>query len=458
MEAPHRILEAFESLRKYEGNNLILRKIKNGFYVYRETGAWIKELKHSRPKFEYLGSITQDGVFKRKRITDLETAKLVIQSHGGTVSLPEPPESRPTAISLSAEDVDRTILTILSMNGRASIKLICRITNLPKATVYSRIKRLEDDYGIRYFADIDTEKLGYFRYLIFIKLSGDIPDAEEIKDIVKDEPHIQFAALTSGKYDLVMHVLSESQRDMAYFLHRLRVETQLNKYPSLWYTTPYYSRMHIFPLRKEFFKLLKEKVWKRTPKKPRPEYGDLTEREYNVLLELNEDGSKNFIDIDKKYGYGNGTTRYTYLKLKERGILSYITVTLEKLPIKYTAMLFLEHIEMDKFRKTRQNLLMEAIKDTKLTNKYALTGNIDTPHSYLLAMPVFNEDDLISTEEYIKKNIGGIRLSKIIIIKNIVGSLCYRRLDNTYTNQYKLLVEEYKMIKPSRQLSYEEKE
>ncbi len=238
----------------------------------------------------------------------------------------------------------------------------------------------------------------------------------------------------------------------------MRVETRLNSYPSLWYTTPYYSRRHIFPLRNEFFKLLKEKVWKRTKEKPRPESGNLTEREYNILLELNGNGSENFVDIDKKYGYGGGTARYIYIKLKERGILSHITVTLEKLPIKYTAMLFLEHVEMDKFRKTRQNLLIETIKDTGLINKYALTGNIDTPHSYLLAMPVFTEDDLISTEEALKKNIGGIRLSKTIIIKNIVGSLCYRRLDNTYTNQYRLLVEEYKIIKPSRQLNYEEKE
>lgn len=458
MEAPHKILKAFNLLKKDGETNLVLRKIKNGFYVYRERGVWIKDLKQSRPKFDYLGSITSEGVFKRKKITDLETAKLVIQSHGGKVFLPEQPRDQNIVPSVSVGDDERTILTILSMNGRASLKLISKITNLSKATAYSKIKRLEDNYGIRYFADIDAERLGYFRYLIFVKFRGNVPDAEEIKSIVSDEPHIQFAALTSGKYDLVLHVLSESQRDMAYFLHQLRAETKLSRYPSLWYTTPYYSRKHIFPLRSEFFKLLKGKIWKRTAEKPRPESGDLTEREYNVLFELSEDGSKNFIDIDKKYSYGNGTARYTYLKLKERGILSSITVTLEKLPIKYAAMLFLEHIEMDKFRKTRQNLLMEAIKDNKLTNKYTLTGNIDAPHSYLLVMPVFDENDLISTEEYLKKDIGGIQLSKIILIKNIIGYLCYRRLDNTYTNQYRLLVEEYKMIKPSRQISYEEKE
>lgn len=125
---------------------------------------------------------------------------------------------------------------------------------------------------------------------------------------------------------------------------------------------------------------------------------------------------------------------------------------------KYTAILFIDVINMKQFDASRSRLLFETIKDTPLTNKYAITGDIGTPQSYILAMPVFNDGDLISTEEDIKKKISGIRMRKMVITDDVIGSLCYRRLDSTYTNQYKLLVEEYKIIKPAKQVDYNESE
>lgn len=455
MEAPKKVIEAFEYLKGSGERGLILRSIKGGFYVYRERGVWSKDLKRSKPVFEYLGSISKSGIFKRKGMSELEAAKFIIQSNGGKVTLPEIPREYNQTDKIIAEEDERRILTILSMNGRATLDLISTMTNLPKSTVYNKINVLKKRYGIRYFADMDTEKLGYFRYLIFVKFNELIPDYEEVKRITEKESCIQFAAFTSGKYDLVIHILSKSHRDMAYFIYRLRAETSLNRYPSVWYTTPYYSRKHVFPLREEFFELLKDKIWKRSAERPRPEKDDFTEREYNVLLELNRNGECSFTEIDEKYGYGRGTSRYTYLRLKERGVINNITITLEKIPIKYSAVFLLEHIDMNSFRGTRQNLLFEAIKDGPLIDKYSITGNIDTPDSYLLVMPVFNEDEMIETEGHIKKNVEGIKLSTMILVKTIVGSLCYRRLDKTYTNQYRLLVEEYKLLKPSKQVNYD---
>ena len=77
------------------------------------------------------------------------------------------------------------------------------------------------------------------------------------------------------------------------------------------------------------------------------------------------------------------------------------------------------------------------------------------PEGFLMCMPIFSDNDLIYTEKNIQEKLKGIRLRKLIITNIVVGSFCYRRYDNNYTNQHKLLVEEYKLIKEVEKINYE---
>ena len=45
---------------------------------------------------------------------------------------------------------------------------------------------------------------------------------------------------------------------------------------------------------------------------------------------------------------------------------------------------------------------------------------------------------------------------ELIITSSITGSFCNRKFDSVYSYQYKLLVEEYKKIKPRERKEYEE--
>jgi DNA-binding Lrp family transcriptional regulator len=349
---------------------------------------------------------------------------------------------------------DAQIIQILSMNGRATLDFIGSQVGLSKHPAYRRVKALEERYGIRYLPEIDTTKFGFFSYVAFVKFKESMPDANELRDDLLKDPRIQLAVLTSGEYDMMIYFLSDSHRDVAYFIFELSSYGTLSFYPAEWYVSQYYQSKFI-PLRDEFFDVLKKKVWRRTRENKRPAAGQMLEREYNVLRELNRDASIDFIEMDSKYGYGKGASRYTFYKLKEREILTRITITLTKLPIKYHAIMFASFFQGAKFAKSRPNLLLELMKHEGLTDKYVLTGDIGIPSGTMVVMPIFTENQLRDTEEYFTTKVTGMKFKKLIVTDILLGSFIYRRFDSVYTNQYRLLVEDYKVLKPEKRIEYD---
>jgi DNA-binding Lrp family transcriptional regulator len=352
-------------------------------------------------------------------------------------------------------EIDSKILTILSMNGRATLDFIGKHVGLSKHPTYRRIKRLEENYGIKYIAEIDVSKFGYLGYMAFVKFRDKIPTLIDIHKVLEKEPRIQLVLLTSGEYDLIIYFLSDDPRDVAYFIFKLRGEGILASYPSDWYLTPHYTANFI-PLRDEFFELLKKSIWHRSKTTKRPTSKDLLEREYILLKELNKNGSASFTDIDEKYKLGKGASRYTYYKLKERGILRRMTISMQNLSVKYHVIFFTSSFYGTKFSKTRPNLLMEIIRDGPVINKYIQISEVGIPAGVMLVMPVFSDIDLKNTEDYIKNKVKWITFKKLIVTGIPIGSFCYRRFDNTYTNQYKILVEDYKILKYGERVNYDE--
>jgi DNA-binding Lrp family transcriptional regulator len=437
---PIEVAECLKRLRSEHSHYVAVKVIGGKHYAFEVTSRWNRERKRSVAVTHYLGRIKNDGTF-------------VPAHHRHNTETAATANNGP---EIAEDKYDKAILTNLSMNGRMPTPALAgRIGSSAASTAYWRNKT-EEKYGIRYFAEIDTEKLGYMGYLVFVKFNDKIPHYEEIKQSIEGEATIQLATLTSGEYDLVMYVLTTGPKDLAYLIYNLRANTPFSKYPSFWYTTANYFRSHTIPLRDEFFELLEKRVWHRTKEKPRPGETDITEREYNVLRELNANGSIGFGEIDKKYGYGKGASRYTYIKLMEKGVLKRVTVNLTRLSLKYIGFLFLDFVDISQFKKVRAQLLLEAIKDAGVVNKYSLANDTGAPEGFLMVMPVFTGDDAITTEDEIKRKVKGIRFRKLIATKTIIGAFCFRRFDATYTNQYRLLVEEYGLLKDVKRQDYGE--
>ena len=75
-----------EQLKKIAKFRLSLKVINNRYYVYEETGEWLKDRKQSRTISKYIGRITENGSFLKKKIrhdNEIEKAEALITEKGG---------------------------------------------------------------------------------------------------------------------------------------------------------------------------------------------------------------------------------------------------------------------------------------------------------------------------------------------------------------------------------------
>ena len=458
---PEKVRDAFDRLKEQNTGPhfLVVRKINGRYYVYKELRPWDERKKTWKTVSEYLGRITDDGAFVRKKGSkedELENAKAIIEAHGGKVTLPEKEEGQKIEMVLTPDETDRKILTILSMNARATLPFIAKRVGLSVSAVDNRIRHLEKQYGIKYIAEIDVERLGYLKFIILVKFIEKIPVLGELKQIVREEPRIQLAVSLSGEYDLLIYLLAEADRDVTYLSRDILSSTFLKDYPLKWNIAPFLETYNFVPLRDDFLDTLRTTPIKRkilieeelTDKKK-----NILKREFAILKELNSNGKIDFIDIDRKYKFDVGRAQYSYHKLINDGLLTRITINAEGLPIKYIALLFVSFIDFKQFYATRGAFLQNIIKETDTPiNQYNLVGDIGIPFGSLLSIPVFDNVSLGGMKKEIERT-KGIEVNTAIVTEILVGDFCYRKFDNSHSRQIKTLVEKYG-IKPLEKTSY----
>ncbi|MCL5419588.1 MAG: hypothetical protein M1354_01770 [Candidatus Marsarchaeota archaeon] len=357
--------------------------------------------------------------------------------------------------------IEERILTALSMNGRAPARLVGKIAGISSQKAYRKICNLEDKYRIRYLAEVNLESLGYLKFIMLIKFLREIPQADDLRKVLEPELRIQYATvLRGGDYDLMLYIMAESNIEIGLISTRLRRNTLLLKYPAEWYTTPFYEHYGFMPLRDEFIDTLKDKIVSRGRSRPyqatKEKKKQIMQREFAILRELNSNGSADLMDVDRKYGFDTGRAQYAYYKLVESGILKRISISLQALPIRYIAAIFIKITDMELYYGTRDSLLMDIVdrSDTPV-NKYALAGDIATPFGVMLLMPVFGEHDLDDTIRMLSEA-KGMTIKSAIITTTLVGGLCFRRFDNAYSEQAEFLHSEFGVRLPKK-IDYEEK-
>ena len=329
------ISSSFEAVKSKERGYITLKRIKSGYYVYRQSGIWDPKKKRTKPIAEYLGKITDKGLFIRKKLSakdDLDNAKAIIAQNGGEIIWHKKPEEiegikETTITDLSANQIDAKLLTILSMNARIPSAILSNETGLLIRAVESRRKKIEERYGVRYFAEINTHKLGYLTFIMFVKFLDKRPTDKELTEVAASEPNILFMANAKGDHDLIMYVLAETSGKVADIAWHVRAETALKKYKLTIYLSAISQNYGYLPLTAEFFEgVLAKKVWKKTREKIKPSADELLQREFAVMYALNRNGRMEFSAIDKEHALGKGSARYTYEKLIKTGVIDRVTL------------------------------------------------------------------------------------------------------------------------------------
>lgn len=440
-DLPLPVRNAAKHLRETNEHYVSIKVIKGKFYAFAMTTKRDAATKKNRTITSYLGSIKPDGTFQPAKHRGQKDEVITVV---------------PAEILLHQEKVDpkeATILRALSMNSRISLSHLGKMLNLDRTSTDYWFKKVEQKYDLQYIAEIDVEKLGFLEYMVLVKFDDKIPSINELKDAISKQGRVQLAALTQGEYDLLMIICVEKSREARSDIYELR-EAIAPTYNSKWYLDVLYSTYSFVPLREQFFDILKKKTNKDSGNEIDGKK-ELLKREYSVLRELNENANIDFTEIDKKYGFDNGRSQYTYYKLKEGGTLRRTTITMRKTDVKYNAILDLEMVNHINFASTREKLIREIINDNHYPmNKYLLVGDVEMPEGVLFILPAHKESDLKMTQDWLNNNLSGIKLKTLIITEVIVGTFCYRLFDNEHTHQREILSYKYG-LKPAEKKNYD---
>jgi DNA-binding Lrp family transcriptional regulator len=124
-----------------------------------------------------------------------------------------------------ADEVDRHILRILKMDGRASIRNIAKRLEISPATVSRKIKKLEENNIIKaYVSIIEDDELGKgTRAVLLVKTTGDY-DSNQIIERLTDMDDICNVFLTMGNYDMILTACTTDENELYRMIKRIRGE------------------------------------------------------------------------------------------------------------------------------------------------------------------------------------------------------------------------------------------
>ncbi len=117
------------------------------------------------------------------------------------------------------DDLDRKIVELLQVNGRASNARVARDVRVSEGTVRRRLRRLIQDEIIRVVAVPDPEKMG-FSTVALIGIQADPAKVDDVADSLAELPETQYVALTTGSFDIFVWVALPTSTELGNFLRR----------------------------------------------------------------------------------------------------------------------------------------------------------------------------------------------------------------------------------------------
>ncbi|OWP57087.1 MAG: transcriptional regulator [Thermoplasmatales archaeon B_DKE] len=131
------------------------------------------------------------------------------------------------------DKMDLRLIEYLKENGRDKISSISSKLDMPRATVFERMKKLRSEGIIRnYTVNLDYEKIG-FSVMAYILINFDSKSRTDQKTLAMELSRFEnvlSVSIISGGWDIIILVVSQSMKDLSHFvLERLRLMDGIEK-------------------------------------------------------------------------------------------------------------------------------------------------------------------------------------------------------------------------------------
>ncbi len=208
--------------------------------------------------------------------------------------------------------VTRRIVRILSENARASVSDISKTTKLSRKTVTDRIKRLEEEMGLKYTIELNEEALGLSSPHLILVTFKEKPDYDAIAKMLSEQHVPQLAFTVKGsKSAMLLFGIAVSDTDYAYWDNSMQI--LLSKYGMLWQASEVvHKQLGFFPIRNAMIEKL-----------------NIDPKYKQMLMLLNEDSRMSFQELSKRMGMHFNTTAYNFKKLLKMKYIKRFTVTMD---------------------------------------------------------------------------------------------------------------------------------
>jgi Lrp/AsnC family transcriptional regulator for asnA, asnC and gidA len=117
------------------------------------------------------------------------------------------------------DELDKKIIDILQLDGRASNARIAREVGVSEGTVRRRLRRLVQDGIVKVLAVPDLDKMGYHTAAL-VGMQVDPGKVDEAADLVAALPESHYVAITTGAYDVFAWVALSSSEELGTFLRQ----------------------------------------------------------------------------------------------------------------------------------------------------------------------------------------------------------------------------------------------
>ncbi len=103
------------------------------------------------------------------------------------------------------DSTDRTLITLLQQDGRASFTALAKAVGLSEGAVRQRVQRLLRDDLMQIVAVTDPANVDLNRQaMVGISVEG---DPREVADRLAALPHVHYVVLCAGRYDLLAELV-----------------------------------------------------------------------------------------------------------------------------------------------------------------------------------------------------------------------------------------------------------
>ena len=117
------------------------------------------------------------------------------------------------------DELDRKLIELLQVNGRASNARIARQVGVSEGTVRRRLRRLIQDEIIRVVAVPDPQKMG-LNTIALVGIQAEPDKIDSVAAKLAELPEAQYVSLTTGSYDIFVWVALPSSEELGRFLRQ----------------------------------------------------------------------------------------------------------------------------------------------------------------------------------------------------------------------------------------------